>query len=758
MERVGVVPEEPDAPPAMTATQLSEFCRRIYPRWDSAAVSARLERFGVPAGVPFGRLSKGQRGEVMLALALGHAPALLVLDDPTLGLDVVARHALFEEIVGELADRGTTVFLTTHDLSGFEGIASRVGILKEGRLVLDEELEALKSRFRRIRYANRLTETRTQFGNELDEFDALRVRVRGWGIDAVVTNFADAAFERFRATDGVEDASVEAMPLEEIFLAVAGEEKEKRHMRGFLAVARREVAQRRILFVGAVFAAAIPFAVPLLRGLRGTAAIESRSATALAFSVAFLYGVSAFLGGTVLPRGISERRIGFDFARPLSTWAIWGGTLLGTIVLATGSALIAWGPAALVGDAASWPNLVDSLEIPLPWPVLMMCVSLLLFAIFQTAGTALRSRSVLLLVDLLLVAVAVAAATNGLVRLLWAGAGADMGLRAAVVLGLIGLFALLLASYASVARGRTSIRAAHGAQSLVFWTTVGAGILGLYGYGWWLSSAPPSEMTKIQTVRPAARGSWVLVDGVARGAEATFLYDTGDRRFTRVPWGVGEPTFSEDGRIAGWIQKLGKSTRLRIVDLAKKRPSPETRATLSNEAAGLVFDAAGSRVAVIEKEGLSVYDVHTGRLLVAARIAAYLSFPRAFFVGPERLRIYWFPSAAENTRLDILELDVPGRRLVRTGIDCRPRRMAAACHRPRGTATGLRGVPIEADSTFRCSDGSAHRLAARARELHGGLSFPVRWANRRAQPARFGTAPQGFFVRGLTSEGVRAPE
>jgi ABC-2 type transport system ATP-binding protein len=227
MEHIGVVPEEPDAPPAMSARELSAFCGRIYPRWDSAAVAARLERFGVPQAAPFGRLSKGQKGEVLLALALGHSPAVLVLDDPTLGLDVVARRALSEEIVGELADRGTTVFLTTHDLAGFEGIATRVGILKAGRLIVDEELESLKARFRRIRYANRMTETRTEFGNELDAFEAVRVQVRGWGIDAVVSNFDESAFERFRAMDGVENVSAEPLSLEEIFVALAGEEKGK---------------------------------------------------------------------------------------------------------------------------------------------------------------------------------------------------------------------------------------------------------------------------------------------------------------------------------------------------------------------------------------------------------------------------------------------------------------------------------------------------------------------------------------------------
>ncbi|MDQ6894545.1 MAG: ABC transporter ATP-binding protein [Acidobacteriota bacterium] len=223
LERVGVVPEEPDAPPAMTAEQIAGFCRSLYPSWDSPSVARRLERFGVPPKTPFGRLSKGQKGQVLLAMALAPSPALLVLDDPTLGLDVVARRAFWEELVEDLADRGTTVFVTTHDLASVEGIATRVGILKGGRLTLDEEVDALKSRFRKIRYGNRITETRTEFGTELDAFESLKVKVRGWGIEAVVSNWNEGAFETFRRQDGVEGAESSAMSLEEIFLAVAGE-------------------------------------------------------------------------------------------------------------------------------------------------------------------------------------------------------------------------------------------------------------------------------------------------------------------------------------------------------------------------------------------------------------------------------------------------------------------------------------------------------------------------------------------------------
>jgi ABC-2 type transport system ATP-binding protein len=145
MERVGVVPEEPDAPPEMTAAQLSAFCSRVYRRWDGGLVRDRLDRLGAPLDRPFGRLSKGQKGAVMLALALGHGPQLLLLDDPTLGLDVVARDAVFGEVIVELADRGTTVFVTTHDLRAVEGIAEHVAILHGGRIVLAGALEPLKA-------------------------------------------------------------------------------------------------------------------------------------------------------------------------------------------------------------------------------------------------------------------------------------------------------------------------------------------------------------------------------------------------------------------------------------------------------------------------------------------------------------------------------------------------------------------------------------------------------------------------------------
>ncbi len=144
LSRAAYVPETSDAPGQLRVRDVVAFHQAMYPTWDQGAVKARLGRVGVGETAMVSALSKGQRALFTLALALGSKPELLVLDDPTLGLDVVARNDFFSDFIGELADRGTTVVLTTHDLAGVEGIADRVGILQGSRLALDEDVEQMK--------------------------------------------------------------------------------------------------------------------------------------------------------------------------------------------------------------------------------------------------------------------------------------------------------------------------------------------------------------------------------------------------------------------------------------------------------------------------------------------------------------------------------------------------------------------------------------------------------------------------------------
>lgn len=144
MRRLGATPESPDAPPAMTVDAIERSVAPLYPRWDRTAFGERLEHFGIRRQNRFSDLSRGQKSLVMLALALGPAPELLILDDPTLGLDAVARRFFYEELVVDLADRGTTVFLASHDLDGVERVATHVGVLASGRLIAQGRLEVLE--------------------------------------------------------------------------------------------------------------------------------------------------------------------------------------------------------------------------------------------------------------------------------------------------------------------------------------------------------------------------------------------------------------------------------------------------------------------------------------------------------------------------------------------------------------------------------------------------------------------------------------
>jgi ABC-2 type transport system ATP-binding protein len=211
---VGVVPEEPDAPPSMTARQLARFCSGLYDSWDGDGLSERLKRFGVPDDVAFGQLSKGQKGHVLLSLCLAGSPRLLILDDPTLGLDPVARRAVFDELIVDLSERGTTVFLTSHDLAGVEGIADRIGLLQGGRLAVDEEMETLKQRFRRLRVSSGVPGA----GGPVSGIEALRpvsTAARAWGWEAVVS-----AWDEERPPNLPESVEVSALTLEEIFLAM----------------------------------------------------------------------------------------------------------------------------------------------------------------------------------------------------------------------------------------------------------------------------------------------------------------------------------------------------------------------------------------------------------------------------------------------------------------------------------------------------------------------------------------------------------
>ncbi len=146
---VSYVPERVQMYDWMTVREVVWFAANIHPRWDAAASDALIERFELPLQQKVGALSRGMQGKLALALAMASHPKLLILDDPTMGLDAVVRREFIESIVGVLQETGTTVFFSSHIIDDVERVADWIAIIHEGALLLQEPLDALKARVRR---------------------------------------------------------------------------------------------------------------------------------------------------------------------------------------------------------------------------------------------------------------------------------------------------------------------------------------------------------------------------------------------------------------------------------------------------------------------------------------------------------------------------------------------------------------------------------------------------------------------------------
>ncbi len=146
----GYVPEDPFFYGWMTVGSFLDFNAGFYRRWDRKRAAAAVERFGLDPGARIRTLSRGTKLKLGLAAALAASPRLLILDDPTSGLDVPTRRDFLGEVIRELADAGTTVLFATHLVHELERIVERLGILQGGRLVIEEDFDKLKALVRRV--------------------------------------------------------------------------------------------------------------------------------------------------------------------------------------------------------------------------------------------------------------------------------------------------------------------------------------------------------------------------------------------------------------------------------------------------------------------------------------------------------------------------------------------------------------------------------------------------------------------------------
>jgi ABC-2 type transport system ATP-binding protein len=134
--RIGFVNEEHTLPAWMRVGQLSAMQRRQYSQWNQARYIDVIRNFNVLPAQKISELSRGERAGVNLALALAQSPELLVLDEPTLGLDVVAKRAFLEALMFSNLDDGSTIVYCSHQMEEIERVADNLIILERGTLRL----------------------------------------------------------------------------------------------------------------------------------------------------------------------------------------------------------------------------------------------------------------------------------------------------------------------------------------------------------------------------------------------------------------------------------------------------------------------------------------------------------------------------------------------------------------------------------------------------------------------------------------------
>src|SRR5256885_2131796 len=148
LSRIGYLSEEHDLPGWMRVDELIRYSRAFYPAWDDAYAEELRQTFALDPAARIRNLSKGQKARAGLLIALAYRPELLVLDEPSSGLDPIVRRDIVGAIIRTIAHEGRTVLFSSHLLDEVEQVADHVTMISEGRIVLSAPLNEIKESHR----------------------------------------------------------------------------------------------------------------------------------------------------------------------------------------------------------------------------------------------------------------------------------------------------------------------------------------------------------------------------------------------------------------------------------------------------------------------------------------------------------------------------------------------------------------------------------------------------------------------------------
>ena len=150
---IGYIPDEIFYYPSATLEDMRKFYRGIYPTFDDALFDKLYDVFQLPKRTPIRRFSKGMQKQAAFWLTMCCMPEYLILDEPVDGLDPVMRRQVWSLLLGDVADRGTTVLVSSHNLRELEDVCDHVGILNKGKVLLERSLSDLQDNTVKIQAA-----------------------------------------------------------------------------------------------------------------------------------------------------------------------------------------------------------------------------------------------------------------------------------------------------------------------------------------------------------------------------------------------------------------------------------------------------------------------------------------------------------------------------------------------------------------------------------------------------------------------------
>lgn len=216
-QKVGYVPEQHGFYEWMSIDELISLVAPYHSGWNWDLCSELLKDFRLDGADKVGSLSKGMRAKVALLLALSFEPEMLVLDEPTGGLDPAARRNFIETILARYQETGKTIFVSSHLLNEFSGLLDHVAFMREGTIELAVRLDDLYAQTKRARLI-------FSEGVPADFQFSGAMAIRKNGREAVVScrNFDPAVTEEQLRRTGAEQVIIEDMSLEDIFVDMVG--------------------------------------------------------------------------------------------------------------------------------------------------------------------------------------------------------------------------------------------------------------------------------------------------------------------------------------------------------------------------------------------------------------------------------------------------------------------------------------------------------------------------------------------------------